>query len=205
MEGFLFLQTMSIKSVSVFCGSSPGYESIYAEKAYELGRFLANNSIDLVFGGSQLGLMGKVADGVMDHKGKTIGVLPGFLDTKEIAHHNLSEFISVESMHERKMKMHELSDAVITIPGGFGTMDELFEMLTWAQLGLHQKPIGLWNINSYFDNLLNFISKMNTSGFLNDANKRLLISESNLDALLSAFNDYEAPELPKWIKSGSQT
>src|SRR6185437_5733025 len=121
-------------------------------------------------GGACIGLMGAVADGVLDNKGKVIGVIPGFLRSKEIAHEEVSEMIVVESMHERKLKMHELSDGVITMPGGWGTMEEMFEMLTWAQLGLHGKPIGLLNVNGYYDSLISMINNMTDEGFLKESN-----------------------------------
>ena len=134
-----------MKSVTVFCGSSMGTDPIYKSQAFLLGKTLAQQNIKLIYGGAKVGLMGAVADGALSENGKVIGVLPHFLGTKEIAHESLTELIRVESMHERKTKMSELSEGVIALPGGFGTLEELFEMLTWGQLGLHQKPIGILN------------------------------------------------------------
>tara|TARA_R110002072_G_scaffold9144_5_gene44927 strand:- start:212 stop:802 length:591 start_codon:yes stop_codon:yes gene_type:complete len=196
---------MKIKSIEVFCGSSSGENPRFYEAAYELGKFLAASNIELIYGGAKIGIMGAIAQGSLDHHGRVVGVLPEFLKTKEIAHPELSEIISTNSMHERKMIMHELSDAVLTLPGGFGTLDELFEMLTWSQLGLHQKPIGLYNINSYFDSLLEFIKKMNTEGFLNQANMELILAHKSLDKLFEAMENFNPPPVPKWIKSSSQT
>jgi uncharacterized protein (TIGR00730 family) len=128
--------------------------------------------------------MGAVADGVLDGGGKAIGVLPRFMSNKEIAHLNLSELIMVDSMHERKLKMHELSDAVVTLPGGFGTFEELFEMLTWAQLGLHNKPIGILNVEGYYDHLMEMINHMLSEGLLKSENESLLITSSNQEELI---------------------
>lgn len=204
--GVLFLKsTMKIKSVEVFCGSSAGQNPDYSKAAYKLGKYLAENSIELVYGGAKIGIMGAVAQGALDHGGRVVGVLPEFLKTKEIAHPQLTEIIATNSMHERKMIMHELTDAVLTLPGGFGTLDELFEMLTWSQLGLHQKPIGLYNINSYFDSLLAFIKKMNDEGFLNKENKELILAHDNLKDLFLSMENFNAPPVPKWIKSSTQT
>lgn len=196
---------MKIKSIEVFCGSSAGHSPEYSKAAYELGKYLGENSIELVYGGAKIGIMGAVAQGALDNGGRVVGVLPEFLKTKEIAHPELSEIIATESMHERKMIMHELTDAVLTLPGGFGTLDELFEMLTWSQLGLHQKPIGLYNINSYFDSLLAFIQKMHGEGFLNKANSELILASDSIDDLFLAMENFDAPPVPKWIKSSSQT
>ncbi|MBY0426855.1 MAG: TIGR00730 family Rossman fold protein, partial [Cytophagales bacterium] len=130
-----------MKSIVVFCGSSSGNFPIYKDTAYQLGKLLASKGIDIVYGGNNVGLMGAVADGALDHGGKVTGVLPRFLESKEAAHLGLTKIIMVDTMHERKWIMNQLSDAVITLPGGFGTMEEFFEMLTWHQLGLHNKPV----------------------------------------------------------------
>lgn len=196
---------MKIKSVEVFCGSSTGSNPVYSKAAYQLGKHLAENKIELVYGGAKIGIMGAIAQGALDNEGRVVGVLPEFLKTKEIAHPQLSEIITTNSMHERKMIMHELTDAVITLPGGFGTLDEIFEMLTWSQLGLHKKPIGLYNINSYFDSLLAFIAKMNEEGFLNKANQELILAYDKIEDLISAMESFEAPPVPKWIKTSEQT
>ena len=154
-----------MKSITVFCGSSSGTDGVYKSQATLLGRALAERNIQLVYGGAQIGLMGAVADGVLTHGGRAIGVLPGFLKSKEIAHDRLTELIIVETMHERKTKMHELCDGVIALPGGFGTLEELFEMLTWGQLGLHKKPIGLLNTDNFYDPLITLLQTMVDNGF----------------------------------------
>jgi uncharacterized protein (TIGR00730 family) len=143
-----------MKRITVFCGSSSGTEEIYTTQATLLGETLAIRNIELVYGGAKVGLMGAVADGVLNQGGKVIGVLPNFLGAKEIAHPKLTELILVATMHERKTKMNDLCDGVIVLPGGFGTLDELFEMLTWAQLGLHKKPIAILNVDGYYDALI---------------------------------------------------
>jgi uncharacterized protein (TIGR00730 family) len=173
-----------MESIAVFCASGIGNNPIYRDVAYEFGKYLAKKGKRLVYGGSQLGLMGAVADGVLDGGGKAIGVLPRFMSNKEIAHLNLSELIMVDSMHERKLKMHELSDAVVTLPGGFGTFEELFEMLTWAQLGLHNKPIGILNVEGYYDHLMEMINHMLSEGLLKSENESLLITSSNQEELI---------------------
>jgi len=146
--------------------------------------------------------MGAVAQGVLDHGGQAIGVLPSFLQTKEIAHSQLTELIIVENMHERKTKMSELCDGVITLPGGFGTLEELFEMLTWAQLGLHQKPIGLLNIDNYYSPLLKMVRSMTDSGFLKTVNRDMLLHSENLTELMEQMHTYQAPDVPKWMHKG---
>ncbi len=189
-----------MKRITVFCGSSAGTERIYEQQAYALGKTLAQLNIGLVYGGAKVGLMGAVANGVLEHRGEAIGVLPHFLSSKEIAHEGLSELILVDTMHERKTKMHELCDGVITLPGGFGTMEELFEMLTWAQLGLHQKPIGILNVNGFYDELMALIQTMVDKGFLKPVNQRMLLIDDTIGGLLEKMQSYVAPEVAKWIK-----
>ena len=143
-----------MKRISVFCGSSFGTDKVFEEHAYLLGKTLAAKNIGVVYGGANVGLMGAVANGALQNGGEVIGVLPHFLQTKEIAHTSLTELILVETMHERKTKMDGLCDGVIALPGGFGTLEEFFEMLTWAQLGLHKKPIAILNVNGFYNALL---------------------------------------------------
>jgi len=194
-----------MKRITVFCGSSSGTESIYEAQAYALGKTLAQLGIGLVYGGAKVGLMGAVANGALEHQGEAIGVLPHFLGSKEIAHEGLTELILVDTMHERKTKMHELCDGVITLPGGFGTMEELFEMLTWAQLGLHQKPIGILNLNGFYDELVALIQSMADKGFLKPVNQRMLLVDDSIDGLLQQMRSYVAPEVAKWIKNEEET
>ncbi len=179
-----------MKSIVVFCGSGDGYNECYREAAYELGAILAGRGIRIVYGGAKVGLMGALASGALENGGKVIGVIPAFLQTKEVAHDGLTELITVETMHERKLRMHELSDGIITMPGGWGTMEEMFEMLTWGQLGLHEKPVGLLNVNGYYDALKALSDNMVTEGFLDEfVNSSLLISESP-EELLTKMEDY---------------
>lgn len=185
--------------ITVFCGSSCGTEEIYKEQATLLGQTLAKQNIELVYGGANVGLMGAVADGVLNAGGKAIGVLPNFLRSKEIAHLGLTELIVVESMHERKTKMNDLCDGVIALPGGFGTLEELFEMLTWAQLGLHKKPIAILNINGFYDSLIELTQTMVEKGLLKDINQKMLLVSDNIDALLDLMKNYIPPTVGKWI------
>jgi uncharacterized protein (TIGR00730 family) len=188
-----------MKRITVFCGSSYGSEKVYEEQAYALGRTFAAEGIELVYGGADVGLMGVVANGVMDHNGKAIGVLPHFLKRVEIAHDRLTELILVDTMHQRKTKMDELSDGVIALPGGFGTLEEFFEMLTWAQLGLHKKPIAILNVNGFYDDLLSLLQKMVDKGFLKAVNRDMLLVSDNIDELLNMMRHYQAPTVGKWI------
>ncbi|RED23558.1 hypothetical protein BD847_2618 [Flavobacterium cutihirudinis] len=188
-----------MKRITVFCGSSFGTEEIYKEQATLLGKTLAKENIELVYGGANVGLMGAVADGVLNEGGKAIGVLPNFLRSKEIAHLGLTELILVESMHERKTKMNDLSDGVIALPGGFGTLEELFEMLTWAQLGLHKKPIAILNINGFYDALIQLTENMVEKGLLKEVNQQMLLVSDNIDDLLDKMKNYVAPTVGKWI------
>jgi len=153
------LQEHNIRSIAVFCASNDGIDSKIFKEAYLVGKFLANNKIELIFGGSKLGLMGQVAKGALDNNGKVTGVIPEFLKSKEVVHTGLTSLVTTQNMHERKLKMHDLSDGFIALPGGFGTMEELFEILTWGQLGLHRKPIGILNSNHYYDDLLELLLK----------------------------------------------
>lgn len=188
-----------MKRITVFCGSSFGTDPVYEQQAMLLGKTLAAHKIDLVYGGANVGLMGAVADGVLSAGGKVFGVLPHFLQQKEVAHTHLTELILVETMHERKTKMNELSDGVITLPGGFGTMEEFFEMLTWAQLGLHQKPIAILNINGFYDEMISLLQTMVSKGFLKEVNKKMLLVSDDIDDLLEQMKNYKAPVVSKWI------
>ncbi len=190
-----------MKRITVFCGSSFGTDEIYKEQAFLLGETLAKNNIEVVYGGAIVGLMGAVADGALSVKGKVIGVLPEFLKGKEIAHRNLTELIITETMHERKVKMNELSDGVIAMPGGYGTLEEFFEMLTWGQLGLHKKPIAILNINGFYNELKVLIQTMVDKGFLKSINQEMLLISDNIDELINLMQNYKAPTVGKWITS----
>ena len=188
-----------MKRLTVFCGSSFGTDDIFKSQATLLGKALAKRNIELVYGGANVGLMGAVADGVLSEGGKVIGVLPHFLKSKEIAHEYLTELILVDSMHERKTKMNELCDGVIALPGGFGTLEEFFEMLTWGQLGLHQKPIGVLNIDGFYNALLDLVQTMVDKGFLKQLNQEMLLVSENVEELLEKMKNYQAPTRGKWI------
>lgn len=188
-----------MKSITVFCGASLGKDELFKEQAFKLGQRLAQQKIRLIYGGAKIGIMGAVADGALSSGGEVIGVIPAFLKSKEVAHDKLSDLITVQSMHERKAKMNELSDGVIALPGGFGTLEELFEMLTWAQLGLLSKPIGLLNTAGYYDALISMIQKMSEMELLSAQNQNMLLLSSNMDELLEKMQNYTAPFVPKWI------
>ena len=179
-----------MKSIVVFCGASEGNKACYKEAATQLGKELAARNINLVYGGAKIGMMGAVADAALMAGGTVTGVIPHFLRTKEVAHEELTEMIAVENMHQRKLKMHELSDGIITLPGGWGTMEELFEMLTWAQLGLHGKPVGMLNVNGYYNALDALCDTMVTEGFLSAATRGMLLISDSIDALLEMMGNY---------------
>ncbi len=187
-----------MKSICVYCASSIGNNPIYGETAYELGQTLAEYGIELIYGGAKVGLMGKVADGAISKKGKVTGIIPEFLKTKEIEHNGLSELIMVKTMHERKALMQEKSDGFIALPGGFGTMEELFEILTWGQLDLHRKPIGILNVNGYYDALVQLIESMISAGLLKEEYIKMLLISDSIEDLLSQMNLYEVPFSTKW-------
>jgi len=188
-----------MKRITVFCGSSLGTDTIYENQAIMLGEVLTKHNIGLVYGGANVGLMGAIANSVLKNNGEVIGVIPHFLQQKEIAYNNLSQFYLVDTMHERKNKMNDLSNGVIAMPGGFGTLEEFFEMLTWAQLGLHQKPIGILNISGFYDELLNFIDTMVNKGFLKNVNRDMILVSDQPDVLIEKMKAYKAPNVSKWI------
>lgn len=189
-----------LTSICVFCGSSEGNDVKIIDEALMLGEKLAKQDITLVYGAAKIGVMGKVAEGALTYKGKVIGVIPEFLKLKEVVHLELTELVTTNNMHERKMKMHELSDGFITLPGGFGTLEELFEIITWSQLGLHQKPIGLLNINGFYDDLLRLLENMVHNGFLKMDNYELLLVDDNIDRLLEKMKEFKPAQVPKWLK-----
>lgn len=189
-----------MKNITVFCGSQKGTNTTFEEQASLLGKSLAERNIGLVYGGADIGLMGAVANGALLAGGNVIGVLPEFLQTREIAQQNLTELIVVRSMHERKMKMNELSDGIIALPGGFGTLEELFEILTWVQLGLQNKPIGILNVDGYYDLLIGFVDSMVSNGFLRAEDQKLLIVRNTIEELLQAMDDYSLPDIKNKVE-----
>ena len=188
-----------MKRVTVFCGSSLGTDEVFKEQAFALGQTLAMEKIGLVYGGANIGLMGAIADGALSKGGEVIGVLPYFLQEKEIAHTGLTSLVLVETMHERKTKMNDLSDGVIALPGGFGTLEEFFEMLTWAQLGLHKKPVAILNVGGFYDSLIALVQTMVDKGFLKKANQEMLLVSDNIKDLLNRMKNYSSPVIGKWI------
>ncbi len=183
-----------MKKVVVFCGSSVGFNSVYKEAAIELGNYFANNNISMVYGGGKIGMMGVIADTILAEKGEVIGVIPKLLEKEEVVHREVSELIITKKMSDRKVIMSKLIDGYITLPGGFGTMDELFEALTLNQLHIEQKPIGLLNVNGFFDYTLKQLDVMVTEGYLKQYNRDLLLIDDSVDGLLQQMLNYKAPE-----------
>lgn len=189
---------MTMRRICVYCGSSAGDNSAYADAARDLARVLVENDIELVYGGASKGTMGILADAVLEHGGAVHGVIPKILLEKEIAHTNLTELHVVTSMHARKSMMAALSDGFIAMPGGFGTLEELIEMLTWGQLKFHNKPCGLLNVLGYFDKLLEYLDHTHTEGFLRAENRAMLLCDDDSAGLLNQFERYSAPHVEKW-------
>lgn len=189
-----------MKAISVFCGSSVGNDDYIISKAYKLGELFAKKEITLVYGAAKIGIMGQVAKGAIDHHGKTIGVIPEFLKLKEVYHTNLTELVVTQNMHDRKVVMYEKSDGFIILPGGFGTMDEFFEISTWGQLGLHTKPIGILNLNGFYNHLIAMADIMVNQGFLKQENLNAIVIDSTIEGLLDKMNNYKSLPVPKWLK-----
>ncbi len=190
-----------MKAILVYCGANPGTKTIYKETAENLGKALAINNIRLIYGGGSVGLMGIIADSVLANGGEVTGVIPHFLDRLEVGHKSLPEMHKVATMHERKALMEQRCDGIITLPGGYGSMDELFEILSWSQLGLHQKPVGLLNVNGFYDHLLLQLDVMVAEGFLKAENRGLLIVSDNIEDLLQKMNDFTPSFHEKWLKN----
>jgi uncharacterized protein (TIGR00730 family) len=190
---------MKIRKICVYCGSSPGKDPAFAHAAVTLGQALCERNIGLVYGGAAVGIMGKVADAVLAAGGEAVGVIPEALAVKEVAHENLKELHVVTSMHERKAMMAELSDGFIALPGGWGTLEEIFEILTWAQLGFHDKPCGLLNIGGYYDHLVGFLENSFEQQFVNELYRPMLMTSDNPVSLLDQFASYKAPKVRKWM------
>jgi uncharacterized protein (TIGR00730 family) len=180
-----------MKRIAVFCGASMGNDPAIQEAATAVGRRIAERGMGVVYGGGHVGLMGIVADAALAAQGEVIGVIPGFMQQAELAHQRVTELILVDTMHERKMRMHELSNAVIALPGGFGTMDELFELLTWRQLGLHHQPMGLLNVSGFYDALFAQFQRMERDGFLHGETRVLIDAQVDplLDRLIAGIAD----------------
>lgn len=188
-----------MKRLCVFCGSSPGAEPAYAQAARKLGSILAKSGIGLVYGGASVGLMGEIANSAMQARGEVIGVIPRSLVEKEVAHGGLTDLRVVDSMHQRKALMAELSDGFIAMPGGLGTLEEFFEVLTWAQLGMHTKPCGLLNVGNFYDRLLAFLDHAAEQRFIKPVHRASVLVADSPERLLAEFEMYRAPLVEKWI------
>ena len=182
----------------VFCGSRNGSDGIFASAARDLGRELARREIELVYGGGNVGLMGVIADAVLEAGGRVTGVIPDALAVKELAHRDIQDLRVVGSMHERKALMAKLADGFVAMPGGLGTLEEFFEVLTWGQLGFHGKPVALFNVDGYFDGLLSFIEHAVSHRFIRGEHGRMVIAESSIEALLRRMMEYGPPSISKW-------
>lgn len=188
-----------LKRVCVFCGSSPGNKDEYLKAARDTGRLLAERGIELVYGGGKVGLMGAIADACLAAGGAAIGVIPQLMVDKEVAHRGLTELRVVQTMHERKALMADLSDAFLALPGGYGTWDELCEVLTWSQIGIQHKPSGLLNVNGYYDPLLAMADRAVKDGFLPEIHRALLLTETDPGKLLKYLEKYVPPSVDKWM------
>jgi hypothetical protein len=190
-----------MKRLCVFCGSSFGANQKYTKAANDLGNAIAKRNICLVYGGARVGLMGEIASAVIKAEGEVIGVIPKELLEKEVAHTDLKDLRIVGSMHERKSLMAELSDGFIALPGGFGTIEEIFEVITWAQLNFHNKPCGLLNIHGYYDNLIKFLDHSVEEKFIEQEHRAMIIIDDDPESLLEKFNNYEPPKVDKakWV------
>jgi hypothetical protein len=193
-----------MRRVCVFCGSSHGASPVYAEAARDLGRRLARRGLGLVYGGGKVGLMGEVADAALAAGGEVIGVIPYALEAREVGHRGLTEMHVVDSMHERKARMADLSDGFLALPGGIGTLEELFEVWTWGQLGLHSKPCALLDVAGYYSPLLAFLDRTVDEGFLRPAHRAVLLVDADPEALLDRMAGFTPPAVEKWIGRGER-
>jgi uncharacterized protein (TIGR00730 family) len=188
-----------LHTVCVFCAASPGAAPVYVERAHAMGRFLAESGRRLVYGGGRTGLMGALAEGALAGGGEVIGIMPRHLVDREVAHTGLSELRVVESMHERKALLAELSDGFLAMPGGLGTLEELFEVWTWGQLGLHRKPYGLLEVAGFYGPLLTFLDHAVEEGFIRREYRELLVVETDPAALISRMESVGVPAFPRWL------
>jgi len=188
-----------LRRICVFCGSSSGTQRAYQAAAQVLGRLLCQRGIELVYGGGKVGLMGILANACLNAGGRVIGVIPQALADKEIAHTGLTELRVVNSMHERKSVMAELSDAFVSLPGGFGTWEEFFEVLTWSQLGIQRKACAVLNVDGYYDPLLAMADRAVSEGFVSNVHRDMLLSDTDPERLLDRLSQYSIPDVDKWI------
>lgn len=194
-----------MKSICVFCGANFNGDETLKEAVGQLAEIMVNQNISLVFGGGKVGVMGLIADAVLNRGGKAIGVIPGFLMDQEVGHTGLTEMHVVENMHQRKRLMNEICDGIITLPGGIGTLEEFFEVLTWLQLGLHNKPIGLLNINGFYDFLLKQMDVMVEQKFLKPAGRKLVLTSSDPKELINLMAGFNAPPDEVWFNGQNLT
>jgi uncharacterized protein (TIGR00730 family) len=188
-----------IRRVCVFCGSNRGSEAVYVEAARQLGALFAREGIALVYGGGSVGLMGELADAVLHAGGEVIGVIPHALWAREVGHRGLTDLRIVETMHERKAMMADLADAFIALPGGLGTLEEIFEIWTWAQLGLHAKPVGFLDVNGYYRPLMQFLDRAVRERFMREEHRAIALIDIDPAALLKRFESWQPPRVEKWI------
>ena len=188
-----------MRRICVYCGSNSGGHSKYREATIDLANVLVLNDYELVYGGASKGTMGILADAVLEQGGKVHGIIPKVLEDKEIAHRGLTELHVVDSMHERKSMMAALADGFIALPGGFGTLEELIEVLTWGQLRIHDKPCGVINVHAYFDHLLAYLDHAETEGFVRPENRQMLLCAKDAAGLIRQFQEYVAPQVEKWV------
>ena len=187
-----------MKRICVYCGSNAGSRPVYADAARELADVLVRHDLELVYGGADRGIMGVIADAILELGGKVHGVIPKMLCEKELAHQHLTELHVVSSMHQRKTMMAALSDGFIAMPGGYGTLEEIIEIITWGQLKFHDKPCGLLNVDGYFDHLLRYFDHATTEGFLREENRNMLLCADTAVDLVRQFETYTAPKVQKW-------
>jgi uncharacterized protein (TIGR00730 family) len=188
-----------LKSICVFCGSSLGARSSYADGARAMGRELARRGLTLVYGGGSVGLMGVVADAALEAGGQVHGVIPASLEAKEVGHRGLTRKDVVQTMHERKARMMELADGFIAMPGGIGTYEEVFEVWTWAQLGIHHKPIGFYDVDGFYDELIHFLDKATSHGFVREQHRHMALMDTRPGALIDKLQAYVPTHTAKWM------
>lgn len=187
--------------IAVFCGSSIGFNSVYAEDAKNLGNYFANNNIGLVYGGGKIGMMGVLADSILDKNGEVIGVIPNLLRHEEVEHKTITQMIITKKMSKRKVRISKMVDGYIALAGGFGTLDEIFEALTLGQLGIENKPVGMLNTNGYFDHSLKQLDVMVSEGFLKQSNRDMLLVSDSIPELINKMKNYKAPKLSKVVNT----
>ncbi len=188
-----------MKRICVYCGSAVGASSVYVQMAEKLAIELVKRNIELVYGGAQVGVMGSIANSVLAAGGSVIGVLPVGLFRTEVPHDGLTQLIEVSSLHERKAKMAEISDAFIALPGGLGTLEELFEILTWAQLGLHKNPVGILNVNGFYDKMLDYLDHAVAEKFIRLQHREMIVVDADIESMFEKFSQYEPPIGQKWV------